>query len=89
MAKFRDPCVAGSNRGIPRSPVRGREFMRDPRKACHDNATRYTVSSQDTRTVGWPWLATVLLRFNKWYSMVGLCSCDFLCQAERVLHVVR
>lgn len=65
MAEFCDPCIAGGNRGIPRPSVRGREFMRNSRKARDDNATGYTVSSQDTRTMGWPWLATVFLRFDE------------------------
>lgn len=39
--------------------------MRNSRKARDDNATGYTVSSQDTRTMGWPWLAAVFLRFDE------------------------
>lgn len=52
MAVASDPGPAGSRRGLPRPPLRGRQPVRHPRQEGHHHAEGHPTGETDTRGLG-------------------------------------
>ena len=53
VAEPGDPGIAGSCRGVSRTPIRGHKFVRDTCETGHNNAEGHTVSEENSGSVGW------------------------------------